>query len=275
MTASWKRVVGAGIIALGFVLQSQLVSSAQETPQHAAVKPAPRDANWLKRHEGFVALAKKGNVDVLFLGDSITDAWRSSGKNVWAKHFEPLRAANFGIGGDRTQHVLWRLQNGELEGIQPKVVVLMIGTNNSNGKDNTAEEIADGVTAIVKEIHTKSPQTKVLLLGIFPRGTPDKHREQREKIKTVNGIIAKLDDGKRVKYVDIGSKFIEPNSTISKEIMPDLLHLSEKGYEIWAEAIKGTVEEMMGKKCATLPTLSECRTLVVEPVISEPQDCDP
>src|SRR5439155_6273181 len=128
-------------------------------------------------------IAKRGGVEVLFLGDSITDAWGgeghgrgATGSKIFEEEFVPLKAANFGIGGDRTQHVLWRLQNGELEGIQPKVVMLMIGTNNSNTnaktkiEDNTAEEIAAGVTAIVKEIHKRSPRTKVLLLGVFPRG---------------------------------------------------------------------------------------------------------
>src|SRR5947207_538308 len=132
-----------------------------------ATKPAPRDANWTKRHEGFVEIAKKGGVDFLLLGDSITDGWRGKGKGVYAEHFEPLKAANFGIGGDRTQHVLWRLQNGELDGIKPKLAVLMIGTNNLGG--NSDEEIVDGIKAIIKELHGKSPSTKLLLLGIFPR----------------------------------------------------------------------------------------------------------
>src|SRR5206468_2705561 len=175
--------------------------------ENTATKSAPRfrageepDPNWIKRHERFNEMAKKGGIDVLFLGDSITDAWggeghgaKSSGREIFEKEFVPLKAANFGIGGDRTQHVLWRLQNGELDGIQPKVVMLMIGTNNSNGKNNTAEEIADGITAIVKEIHKQSPATKVLLLGVFPRGANP--NPQREKLADVNKIVAKLDDG--------------------------------------------------------------------------------
>src|ERR1051325_125415 len=132
-----------------------------------APKPVPRDANWTKRHDGFVEIAKKGGVDFLLLGDSITDGWRGKGKGADAENFEPLKAANFGIGGDRTQHVLWRLQNGELDGITPKVCMLMIGTN--NGKDS-AEDVAAGITAIVKEIQKKSPSTKTLLPAISPRG---------------------------------------------------------------------------------------------------------
>jgi len=206
-----------------------------------ATKPAPRDAGWVKRHEGFVEIAKKGGVDFLLMGDSITDGWRGKGKAVYAEHFEPLKAANFGIGGDRTQHVLWRLQNGELDGITPKLCMLMIGTN--NGKDS-AEDVAAGITAIVKELQKKSPTTKVLLLAIFPRG--EKPNPGREKNDKVNTMIAKLDDGgKTVKYLDIGPKFLEPDGTLPKEIMPDALHPNEKGYEIWAEAMGPTLEEMM------------------------------
>jgi lysophospholipase L1-like esterase len=153
-----------------------------------------------------------------------------------------MRAANFGIGGDRTQHVLWRLQNGELDGIEPKVVMLMIGTNNM-GQDS-AEQIAEGVTAVVKEINKRSPKTKVLLLGIFPRG--NKPGMIRDKIKDCNMIIAKLDDGgKTVKYLDIGGKFLEPDGTLPPEIMYDYLHLTEKGYQIWADAVKAELEKLV------------------------------
>jgi lysophospholipase L1-like esterase len=124
--------------------------------------------------------------------------------------------------------------------------MLMIGTNNSNGTDNTAEEIADGITAIVQEIRKRSPATKVLLLGIFPRGA--KPNPQRDKLKQVNTLIAKLDDGQHVKYLDIGGELMEKDGTISKEIMPDYLHLSEKGYQIWADAVKGPILELLGKK---------------------------
>lgn len=209
-----------------------------------ATKPAPRDPKWVTRHEGFVEIAKKGGVDFLLLGDSITDGWRGGGKKVYAEHFEPLKAANFGIGGDRTQHVLWRLQNGELEGITPKLCMLMIGTN--NGKDS-AEDVAAGITAIVKEIQKKSPSTKILLLAIFPRG--EKPNGGREKNDKVNTMIAKLDDGgKTVKVLDIGAKFMNEDKSISKEIMPDFLHLTEKGYGLWAEAVLPSVKEMLGAK---------------------------
>ena len=152
-----------------------LAADKKAVAKNPAATPTPRqnkegkpDPNWMKTHEGFVAVARKGDVNVLFLGDSITAGWRGkAAKPTWDRYFAPLEAANFGIGGDRTEHVLWRIQNGELEGITPKVVVLMIGTNNSGS--NTAQEIAEGITAIVKEIPKHAPHTKILLLGIFQR----------------------------------------------------------------------------------------------------------
>ncbi|MBI5802780.1 MAG: GDSL family lipase [Verrucomicrobia bacterium] len=201
------------------------------------------DAGFLKTHEGYVAIAKAGGVDVLFLGDSITAGWRGNGKEVWEKSFAAYKTANFGIGGDRTQHVLWRITNGEFDGIKPKAVVLMIGTNNSGSDDD--DGIAKGVTAIVKAIHAKSPATKVLLLAIFPRGSkPDGvFGPQQEKLKQVNAKIAKLHDGKSVHYLDIGEKFLTEGA-LKAEIMPDFLHLSKAGYQIWADAITPKLAEL-------------------------------
>ncbi len=240
------RVQWLLLALLGLILTPAL--RADEKP-NSAIVPVPKDT---KRHETFLGIAKKGNVDVLFVGDSITDAWGGEGHNpkaggaaIFEKEFVPLKAANFGIGGDRTQHVLWRLQNGELDGIKPKVLMLMIGTNNSGS--NSAEEIADGITAIVKEIKKRSPETKVLLLGVFPRG--EKPNAGREKLAKVNEIIFKLDDGgKTVKFLDIGKKFMEPDGVIKKEIMPDFLHLSPKGYQIWADAVKPAIMDLLNKK---------------------------
>ncbi len=221
-----------------------------QAPDVAAPKLGPDgqpQAGFIKSHESFVATSKKGEAQLLFLGDSITAGWGGNGKEVWAKAFTQYKPANFGIGGDRTQHVLWRIENGELEGIKPKAAVLMIGTNNS-GSD-PAEGIAKGVTKIVETIRAKSPKTKVLLLAVFPRGekpsTPEKPNAGRDKLKQVNAIIAKLADNKNVFFLDIGAKFMEPDGSLTKEIMPDFLHLSPKGYEIWADAISPKLAELM------------------------------
>src|SRR5262245_24761254 len=201
---------------------------AQEKKANTAVVPAQKDP---KRHENFLKdIAKMKTIDVVFVGDSITDGWRGQ-RRLWKERFEPLKTLNLGIGGDRTQHVIWRLQNGELDGYQPKVFMMMIGTNNMGS--NTEEEIAAGNKAIIEEIHKKHPDAKILLLGIFPR-SPKAGDKIRDKIKKTNELIAKFDDGKKVKYLDIGEKFLEPDGSLTKEIMPDYLHLSEKGYTIWA-----------------------------------------
>jgi lysophospholipase L1-like esterase len=192
-------------------------------------------------HERFLKRTKEGPIDILFLGDSITAGWAGAGKAVWAKTYGDKNAANFGIGGDRTEHVLWRITNGELEGIKPKVVVLMIGTNNTGGND--AASIANGVTKIVETIRTKLPETKVMLLGVFPRA-PKADSPARAKIKQINEIIAKLDDGKMVRYLDIGQKFLTEDGTLTKEIMPDALHPNAAGYQIWADAIAPLLAEM-------------------------------
>ena len=216
---------------------------------NTATNPAPRDPKWIKRHEGFVQEAQKGGIDILFMGDSITDNWRTRGTNLWNQYYVPRHAANFGIGGDRTQHVLWRMDHGELDGIHPKVVVLMIGTNNT-GKENdhktprnTVPEVAEGVEAVVNVIRVKLPDTKILLLAIFPRGTLAD--PQRAQVALINTLIAKLDDGKMVKFLDIGSKFLDFDGTLPRSIMPDLLHPNAEGYQIWADAMEPTLEAML------------------------------
>uniref|UniRef100_A0A7C4LL53 GDSL family lipase n=1 Tax=Schlesneria paludicola TaxID=360056 RepID=A0A7C4LL53_9PLAN len=210
---------------------------------HDAIKPVPREGNWMKRHESFNARVKQGKVDLLFIGDSITQGWEGAGKDVWARQFAPRNAVNLGIGGDRTQHVLWRLEHGNVDGIAPKLAVLMIGTNNSGS--NTPEQIADGVAAIVKKLREKLPGTKVLVLGIFPRGADD-NDPRRQTNRKANELIAKLADGQMVEYLDIGPAFLSDDGSLSTEIMPDLLHLSPKGYQIWAESIEPHVQRLMG-----------------------------
>ena len=161
---------------------------------------------------------------------------------VWAKFYGKRNSVNLGIGGDRTQHVIWRLDHGNLAGITPKLAVIMIGTNNS--RDNSPEQIAEGITIIVNQLKDKTPDTKVLLLAVFPRGASSNDARRQVNEKT-NVIVSKLNDGKRVFYLDIGKDFLQEDGTLTKEIMPDLLHLSEKGYTIWAESIEPMVAKLM------------------------------
>ena len=215
-----------------------------DVPAEKYGKDGKINPGFIASHEKFVSIAKEGKAQLVFLGDSITAGWGGKDNQpIWNKAFGAYTPANFGIGGDRTQHVLWRILNGELEVIKPKAVVLMIGTNNS-GSDS-AEGIAKGVTVIVETIRAKQPQAKILLLAVFPRGEKASPNPGRDKLKVVNSIIAKLDDGKNVFFLDIGDKFMQPDGSLTKEIMPDFLHLSPAGYQIWADAIGPKLAELM------------------------------
>jgi lysophospholipase L1-like esterase len=218
---------------------------AAEIHRNDAIIPVPRTGNVTNRQNLVLTRAKEnpGNYDIEFIGDSITQGWEGAGKNVWQEFYGKRKVINFGVGGDRTQHVLWRFENGQLDGVKAKAAVVLIGTNNSNNKDNTEAEILEGVTAIVQQIRTRQPDTKIILLGIFPRGKT--FSAQRGKILQVNEALAKLDDGKNIFYIDFGSQLIEADGSISKSIMPDFLHPNEAGYKIWANATEPKLKELL------------------------------
>jgi beta-glucosidase len=234
------------ILALSTALAIAIPSVARA---HSASEAAPRtDQGWKDRQEILNKRAAEAGekAQVIFIGDSITQGWEGEGKEIWAKYYAPRNAVNIGIGGDRTQHVLWRLDNGNLTGMKPKAAVVMIGTNNSNGEDNSVEQIADGVAAIIQKLGQKLPQTKVLLVAIFPRS--ENPSPQRGKILQVNQIIRKLVDDKNVFWIDFGHLFVNSDGVIPHDLMPDYLHLSKRGYEIWAEAIESKLSEILGDK---------------------------
>jgi lysophospholipase L1-like esterase len=240
-------MLGAGLAASFTLILAPALAQNNQPADVAAPKLGPDgqiQPRFQMMHESFLKRGKEGKIGVLFLGDSITQGWGGA-RPVWDASFGKYDPANFGIGGDRTQHVLWRIENGELDGISPKAVVLMIGTNNSG---YPAEDIVKGDAKIVEQIRKKLPETKILLLAIFPRGADPadpKVAALRDKLKTVNAELAKLDDGKQVRYLDIGPKFLESDGKLSPEIMPDFLHLSRKGYQIWADAIAEPLAELM------------------------------
>lgn len=211
-----------------------------ETTQPVAAK-TNGEKWWNGNCERIMTDIKKsgGEIDVAFVGDSITARWNG---DSWNKHWGSYKAVNMGIGGDRTQNVLWRLQNGQLDGYKAKLFVVMIGTNNCDKKTAPAD-VAAGIKAIIELLKTKQPQAKILLLGIFPRG--EKPNPGRDKIAAVNDLISKYEGG-AVHYRDIGAKFLQPDGTISNEVMKDFLHLGTKGYDIWAEAIQAKVKELTG-----------------------------
>ena len=225
------------------ILSDQFIIAGEK---HSAIEPAHRHSWWTLRNDEVNERVKQGNVDLLMIGDSITHGWEGGGKKFWDKYYEPRNAVNMGFSGDRTQNVLWRLEHGHLEGISPKLAVLMIGTNNSNGEDNTAEEIADGIVAICKKLRAKCPKMKILILAIFPRGPEPS--EQREKNAKASLLASKIADDKMIHYLDINDKFLTKDGFLSKKIMPDYLHPNEAGYKIWAESIEPKVAELMDDK---------------------------
>jgi lysophospholipase L1-like esterase len=239
------------VLAIASTLAGQLraqtnAPAAPAEHTNTALIPVSRDARALPRQNQVLQRAKDnpGPCDVVFIGDSITQGWEGGGKPVWEKYYGQRKCLNFGVGGDRTQHVLWRFEHGQLDDLKPKAAVLMIGTNNSNKDDNTEADILEGVTAIVKEIRTRLPDTKLILLGIFPRGKT--FSAQRGKILQVNQALEKLADNKMIFYMDIGSQMIEADGSISTAMMRDALHPGEKGYEIWAAATEPKLNELLG-----------------------------
>ena len=206
-----------------------------------ASTPAPVNAG---RQRAFLERAVDKEIQIVFLGDSITELWQKKGKAVWEEHYAHLNAANFGVSGEHTEHTLGHIAGGILNGLHPKVVVLLIGTNNvGHIPDEKPWWTADGIKKIVRSVHERLPDTKVLLLAVFPREKKDsRHRKQ---ITDINAEIRKLDDGKKTRYLDLTPKFTDAKGEIPKDIMPDGLHPNAKGYQIWAEAMQPLLDEMM------------------------------
>jgi beta-glucosidase len=250
--ASLRLVTVVGLLAAAAVLGSQAPAQAppdaskSQKKTNPATDPQSRtDEGWVARQKELNERAKKGGAELLFIGDSITEGWEGGGKEVWDKHYTPRKALNLGISGDQTQHVLWRLDHGNIDGLAPKTAVVMIGTNNTGG-GQTAEQIAEGVQAVTDKLKDKLPKTKVLLLAIFPRG--EKADPKRALVASVNKLLAKVADGKRVFFLDIGPKLVGADGVIDPAIMPDLLHLSAKGYAIWADAIEADLKKALEEK---------------------------
>jgi lysophospholipase L1-like esterase len=199
----------------------------------------------IERHEEFMRakdrLIETGGTSLVFIGDSITDYWRSDPQHkIFTDYFGPYRPYNIGVAGDETQHVLWRIEHGELDGITPKVTVLLVGTNNLGNSQMSPEETAGGVTSLVQLLRRMLPDTRIILLGIFPRGNRSDD-PFRALISRTNALIATLHDGEHVFYLDIGAQFLSVDGTLTHDVMPDYLHPSPRGYEIWAAAIKSKV----------------------------------
>jgi len=216
-----------------------------QIPVHQATTPVIRlQKQCVKMHEDINKLASKGGIDLVFIGDSIVEFWGNRGKQVWAKYYAPRRGANFGINGDCTEHIAWRVDNGNFDNISPKLVIVLAGTNNT--RFNTAEQISDGVTLIVQKLRKKVPNAKILVMAIFPQG---KRLDDYRRVKSVsaNKTLKGIADGRMVHYIDIGHVFLKKDGTIDPKLLDDYVHPTPEGYRLWAEAIEPKVAELMGE----------------------------
>ena len=243
------------VIAIAVITAAILLVTTAALPQTTStITPKPRQSEfWLNRFDEINRRIEQGNIDLLFVGDSITHFWEgtiyptnsephgTAGQAVWDEYYSQRNAVNIGIGGDKIEHILWRLDHGNIDGISPKLIVLLAGTNNA--EDNTAAEIADGIVAIIDKLQLKLPDSKILLLSIFPRG------ERPNDLRTIlanasETAAARIASRDKVVYMDITANFLNNNGILNPAIMPDALHPSEQGYRIWAESIEPVVSEL-------------------------------
>ena len=218
-------------------------------PPPYSVTPVKQDASWAiewweKRHNEKKEQAQNTEVDLLMLGDSITHYWETDGAAVWEEFYQVRKAFNLGFSADRTEQVLWRLQNGAVDHMSPKLTVLMIGTNNTGHRMDPAEHTAMGIKAILSELRARIPESKILLLGIFPRHSYP-NNEMRIRNEEINELIANLKDEKTIYYLNINDVFLDDNYILKEELMPDLLHPNELGYRQWAQAMEPTISLLM------------------------------
>lgn len=234
------------MVAVGIaVALLSLTQTLDGTP--AALVPASQtDAWWISRHAATVARVHEGDIDLIMIGDSITQGWSREGRAVWDAYYGDHQAMNLGFDGDRTEHVLWRLDHGEIEGIKPKLAVVMIGTNNTSTRHDSPKETAAGIQAIFTTLHAHLPATKILLLGLFPRAaSPDDPLCQLNE--AINTRLRLYADNQQVFFLDLSRRFLDDQGRLSQDLMPDYLHPSEGEYRLWAEGMEETVRKLLGK----------------------------
>ncbi len=228
-------------------LQPFIGPTVESAEQIRAAIPAPqRDSWWMERHDRTVSRIRQGPVDLLFIGDSITQGWEEDGRPVWDQYYAGRRAMNLGYNSDQTDNVLWRLQHGELDGITPKLAVVMIGTNNSAMREDPPENTTAGIRAILTTLRTRLPGTRILLLAIFPRGLTNDDPLRRVN-EAVNARLPSLADQRQVFFLNINRRFLDADGRLSAEIMPDALHPSALGYRIWAEGMEEMIRRLLGE----------------------------
>lgn len=225
--------------------------TALNTELPLSIRPAIQNADWTKawwveRHQDKLDERKSMNnqVDLVFIGDSIMHAWEGLGDAEWQQYYQPRNALNLGFSGDRTENVLWRIANGAIDDITPKLVVLMIGTNNAGHRKDDPKETALGIEKIIEALQTKLPNTKILLLAIFPRGKTSQD-PMRLLVDSTNRLIQPLADQRSVFWLDINHHFLQQDGTISQSVMNDYLHPNASQYVVWARAMEPTISKLM------------------------------
>jgi lysophospholipase L1-like esterase len=249
LCASSAYLLGAVLI-----LSLQVAFSPTKGGGAAADQPVARtDANSKLAHQQMLDNLKKGRIDVYFVGDSITRRWRATDypqfQANWKENFFGWNVANFGWGGDTIQNILWRLQNGELEGVHPKVIVLLAGTNNvgnTPASDAKVAEIAKGIKALLDTLQDKAPKSTIILMGILPRNDSRKPTAVVQSINKINEHIAPFADGKTIRYLNINDKLVDKDGKLFDGMTVDGLHLSVKGYQVWADALKPLFTQLLG-----------------------------
>ena len=242
------------VLCFGWLCLSGLVASHAQSKTPADQPAARPDRNSQIAHDQLLEKKRQGKIDVYFEGDSITRRWGATDYpdflQNWKQNFYGWNAANFGWGGDTTQNILWRLQNGELDGVNPKIIVILAGTNNVGRTPGDGAKIADvvkGIKAVVLLCRRTAPRATIILTAIFPRN------DNVEVVPTINAInsrIAKLADGKRIRFLNINNKLADQNGILFDGLTVDKLHLSLKGYQIWADALKPIFREVLGPPAA-------------------------
>jgi lysophospholipase L1-like esterase len=260
MGRSVSQAVAAGAAAAALSFSIVAVPRGQAPPVPAPVpadRPAPRtDQNSLTAHAQLLDKAKQGGIDVYFIGDSIARRWGATDYPAllenWKKNFFGWNAADFGWGADRTENILWRLENGELDGVHPKIVVILAGTNNVGtrpGGDAKIAEITRGLMGIVYLVRQKAPAATIVLTGIFPRND---NMAVLPEIRAINANLARLADGRRVRYIDLSDKLANADGQLVDGMMnADKLHPALPGYQVWADALKPIFTEILGPPAAT------------------------
>lgn len=232
------------LVTLGITLALSPLSLVRDRTPTAVVPLPQADAWWITQHEHALARIRQGNIDLVMIGDSITQGWGTEGRRIWDTYYGHRRAVNLGFNSDRTEHVLWRLDRGEIDGIHPKLVVVMIGTNNTGAHHDPPEETAAGIHAILTALRTRLPTAKILLLGLFPR-TASADDPIRRINRAVNDHLRAYADNQHIFFLDLSQHFLDVRGNLSQDLMPDFVHPNEHGYQVWADGMEDMIRKLL------------------------------